>query len=53
MTQFDEQEKCYRIVFKIRRVFGVMVVKWEELLTALCSLATIGTSPRRLSTTPL
>ena len=31
MTEFDAQEKCYRIVFKIRRVFGVMVVKWEEL----------------------
>lgn len=31
-TEFDAQEKCYRIVFKIRRVFGVMVVKWEELL---------------------
>jgi hypothetical protein len=31
-TTFDEQDACYRIVFKIKRVFGVMVVKWEELL---------------------
>jgi len=31
-TELDEQDACYRIVFKIRRVFGVMVVKWEELL---------------------
>jgi hypothetical protein len=32
VTTFEEQDACYRIVFKIRRVFGVMVVKWEELL---------------------
>ena len=32
VTEFKEQKACYRIVFKIRRVFGVMVVKWEELL---------------------
>jgi hypothetical protein len=31
-TQFDKKDACYRIVFKVRRVFGVMVVKWEELL---------------------
>jgi hypothetical protein len=32
VTQFDGQDACYRIVFKVRRVFGIMVVKWEELL---------------------
>ena len=32
VTQLDHQDAYYRIVFKIRRVFGVMVVKWEELL---------------------
>jgi hypothetical protein len=32
VTEFKAQDACYRIVFKIRRVFGVMVVKWEELL---------------------
>ena len=32
MTTLKEQDACYRIVFKVRRVFGVMVVKWEELL---------------------
>ena len=31
MTTLKEQDACYRIVFKVRRVFGVMVVKWEEL----------------------
>jgi hypothetical protein len=34
VTTLKEQTSCYRIVFKIRRVFGVMVVKWEELLNA-------------------
>ena len=32
VTELDGQEACYRIVFKLRRVFGIMVVKWEELL---------------------
>jgi len=32
VTTLKEQDACYRIVFKVRRVFGVMVVKWEELL---------------------
>lgn len=32
MATLKEQSSCYRIMFKIRRVFGVMVVKWEELL---------------------
>ncbi len=31
-TNLTEQTACYRIVFKIRRVFGVIVIKWEELL---------------------
>ena len=31
VTTLKEQTACYRIVFKVRRVFGVMVVKWEEL----------------------
>lgn len=31
VTILKEQKACYRIVFKVRRVFGVMVVKWEEL----------------------
>jgi len=31
VTTLKEQDACYRIVFKVRRVFGVMVVKWEEL----------------------
>jgi hypothetical protein len=32
VTTLKEQDACYRIVFKVRRVFGVMAVKWEELL---------------------
>jgi len=32
VTTLKAQDACYRIVFKVRRVFGVMVVKWEELL---------------------
>ena len=32
VTTLKEQDACYRIVFKVRRVFGVGVVKWEELL---------------------
>lgn len=31
-TMFEEQTDCYRIVFKIRRLFDVTVIKWEELL---------------------
>jgi len=32
-TQLDERDDddCYRIVFKIRRLFDVTVIKWEEL----------------------
>lgn len=32
LTSFAEQEKCYRIVFKIRRLVTVPVLKWEEQL---------------------
>ena len=32
VATLEEQSSCYRIMFKIRRVFGVMVVKWEELV---------------------
>lgn len=32
VTPLSEQDACYRIVFKIRRVFDVIVIKWEELL---------------------
>lgn len=32
ITEFDEQTGCYRIVFKIRRLFDLTVLKWEELL---------------------
>ncbi|MEA3335934.1 MAG: SpaA isopeptide-forming pilin-related protein [Chloroflexota bacterium] len=28
----QDKEKCHRIVFKIRRLFDVTVIKWEELL---------------------
>jgi len=31
-TKLEQQDACYRIIFKIRRVFGVMAVKWEELV---------------------
>lgn len=27
-----DDDKCYRIVFKIRRLFDITVIKWEELL---------------------
>ncbi len=30
LTSFAEQEKCYRIVFKIRRLVTIPVLKWEE-----------------------
>ena len=32
LTDLKEKKDCYRIVFKVRRVFGVVVIKWEELL---------------------
>ena len=32
VTELKHQDACYRIVFKVRRVFGIAVVKWEELL---------------------
>lgn len=32
VTTFKEKDGCYRIVFKIRRLFDVTVIKWEELL---------------------
>ncbi len=31
-TRFEPSESCYRIVFKIRRLVRVPVVKWEERL---------------------
>lgn len=32
LTALPEKTGCYRIMFKIRRQFGVIVIKWEELL---------------------
>jgi LysM repeat protein len=32
LTQFDKKDGCYRIVFKIKRLFLLPVTKWEELL---------------------
>ena len=32
VTTLDAQDTCYRIVFKIRRLFDLTVIKWEELL---------------------
>ena len=32
MTKLVEKDGCYRIVFKIRRLFNLTVIKWEELL---------------------
>lgn len=34
MTELKEKDGCYRIVFKIRRLFDLTVLKWEELLNA-------------------
>ena len=34
ITKLEKQNDCYRIVFKIRRVFDLTVIKWEELLNA-------------------
>jgi hypothetical protein len=31
-ADFAAQDECYRVVFKIRRVFDIIVIKWEELL---------------------
>jgi len=31
-TQFDESSTCYRILFKIRRLVTIPVLKWEERL---------------------
>lgn len=32
VTTFKKQDACYRIIFKIRRTFGILVNKWEENL---------------------
>lgn len=32
LTEFAKNEKCYRILFKIRRITEVPVIKWEEAL---------------------
>jgi len=32
LTPLGERKDCYRIVFKLRRVFEVVVIKWEEQL---------------------
>jgi len=32
LTQFDETEGCHRVVFKIRRLVTIPVLKWEEQL---------------------
>ena len=32
VTTLKKQSDCYRIVFKIRRLFDLTVIKWEELL---------------------
>ena len=34
VTTLDKKSDCYRIVFKIRRLFDLTVIKWEELLNA-------------------
>jgi len=34
VTTLKKQSDCYRIVFKIRRLFDLTVIKWEELLNA-------------------
>jgi hypothetical protein len=34
VTKIEKQSSCYRIVFKIRRLFDLTVLKWEELLNA-------------------
>jgi len=34
VTKLEKQKDCYRIVFKIRRLFDLTVIKWEELLNA-------------------
>ncbi len=32
VTKLEKKSDCYRIVFKIRRLFDITVIKWEELL---------------------
>ncbi len=32
LTPLAEKKDCYRIVFKVRRLFEVVVIKWEEQL---------------------
>ncbi|MCC6615020.1 MAG: hypothetical protein IT320_16200, partial [Anaerolineae bacterium] len=32
VTRLEKRSDCYRIVFKIRRLFDLTVIKWEELL---------------------
>ena len=34
VAKLEKDHDCYRIVFKIRRVFDLTVIKWEELLNA-------------------
>ncbi len=34
LKKLKKHEDCYRIVFKIRRLFDLTVIKWEELLDA-------------------
>jgi hypothetical protein len=34
VTKLEKKSDCYRIVFKIRRLFDITVIKWEELLNA-------------------
>ena len=34
VTTLDKKSDCYRLVFKIRRLFDLTVIKWEELLNA-------------------
>jgi len=41
VTTLKEQDACYRIVFKVRRVFGVMAVKWEEMLDGTVQPGTV------------
>ena len=32
MTKLEKRTNCYPIVFKVRRLFNLTVIKWEELL---------------------
>lgn len=35
ITKFDEKKGCYRLVFKVRRLITIVVVKWEEQLDGI------------------